>query len=99
MLRTCLKSFNKIATPANKQLCLLFSSVRSQICRVTKTLDCGTHLCLVNYRRLWKNCERTLENSRQSCLLAGVAILLKDFKQVLSMNVNILLFLCTYTTV
>ena len=38
---------------------------------------------LENYRRLWKNCERTLENSRQSCLLAGVAILLKDFKQVL----------------
>ncbi|MBG9499185.1 transposase, partial [Bacillus thuringiensis] len=26
-----------------------------------------------------KNCERTLENSRQSCLLAGVAILLKRF--------------------
>ncbi|MBG9480812.1 transposase, partial [Bacillus thuringiensis] len=25
------------------------------------------------------NCERTLENSRQSCLLAGVAILLKRF--------------------
>ncbi|MGH0945652.1 IS5/IS1182 family transposase, partial [Bacillus mycoides] len=34
---------------------------------------------LENYRRLWKNCERTLENSRQSCLLAGVAILLKKF--------------------
>ncbi len=34
---------------------------------------------LENYRRLWKNCERTLENSRQSCLLAGVAILLKRF--------------------
>ncbi|MBG9577825.1 transposase, partial [Bacillus thuringiensis] len=27
----------------------------------------------------WKNCERTLENSRQSCLLAAVAILLKRF--------------------
>ncbi|CCW05314.1 Mobile element protein [Bacillus sp. GeD10] len=34
---------------------------------------------LKNYRRLWKNGERTLKNSRQSCLLAGVAILLKRF--------------------
>ncbi|EOO58612.1 hypothetical protein IKE_06227 [Bacillus cereus VD196] len=32
-----------------------------------------TFAWLENYRRLWKNCERTLENSRQSCLLAGVA--------------------------
>jgi transposase len=38
-----------------------------------------TFAWLENYRRLWKNCERTLENSRQSCLLAGVAILLKRF--------------------
>ncbi|MBG9585524.1 transposase [Bacillus thuringiensis] len=38
-----------------------------------------TFIWLENYRRLWKNCERTLENSRQSCLLAGVAILLKRF--------------------
>ncbi|MEI3620324.1 IS5 family transposase [Bacillus thuringiensis] len=38
-----------------------------------------TFVWLENYRRLWKNCERTLENSRQSCLLAGVAILLKRF--------------------
>ncbi|WP_372708547.1 transposase [Bacillus sp. CDB3] len=27
-----------------------------------------TFAWLENYRRLWKNCERTLENSRQSCL-------------------------------
>ncbi|WP_142310402.1 transposase [Bacillus wiedmannii] len=32
---------------------------------------------LENDHRLWRNCERTLENSRQSCLLAGVAIVLK----------------------
>ncbi|MES1052410.1 transposase, partial [Bacillus thuringiensis] len=38
-----------------------------------------TFAWLENYRRLWKNCERTLENSRQSCLLTGVAILLKRF--------------------
>ncbi|MEW4072629.1 transposase, partial [Bacillus thuringiensis] len=38
-----------------------------------------TFAWLENYRRLWKNCERTPENSRQSCLLAGVAILLKRF--------------------
>ncbi|OTZ98182.1 hypothetical protein BK789_06515, partial [Bacillus thuringiensis serovar darmstadiensis] len=38
-----------------------------------------TFAWLENYRRLWKNCERTLENSRQSCLLASVAILLKRF--------------------
>ncbi|MGE6964109.1 transposase [Bacillus thuringiensis] len=38
-----------------------------------------TFAWLENYRRLWKNCERTLENSRQSCFLAGVAILLKRF--------------------
>ncbi|WP_423231402.1 IS5 family transposase [Bacillus thuringiensis] len=38
-----------------------------------------TFAWLENYRRLWKNCERTLENSRQSWLLAGVAILLKRF--------------------
>ncbi|EKS8367380.1 transposase [Bacillus cereus] len=38
-----------------------------------------TFAWLENYRRLWKNCERTLENSRQICLLAGVAILLKRF--------------------
>ncbi|EOQ56862.1 hypothetical protein IAY_05758, partial [Bacillus cereus TIAC219] len=36
-----------------------------------------TFAWLENYRRLWQNCERTLENSRQSCLLAAVAILLK----------------------
>lgn len=38
-----------------------------------------TFAWLENYRRLWKNCERTLENSRQSCLFASVAILLKRF--------------------
>ncbi|MGE9856002.1 transposase, partial [Bacillus sp. AF62] len=38
-----------------------------------------TFAWLENYHRLWKNCERTLENSRQSCLLASVAILLKRF--------------------
>ncbi|OQR53330.1 transposase, partial [Bacillus sp. CDB3] len=38
-----------------------------------------TFAWLENYRRLWKNCERTLENSRQICLLAGVALLLKRF--------------------
>ena len=38
-----------------------------------------TFAWLENYRRLWKNCERMLENSRPSCLLAGVAILLKRF--------------------
>ncbi|WP_423747936.1 IS5 family transposase [Bacillus cereus] len=38
-----------------------------------------TFAWLDNYRRLWKNCERTLESSRQSCLLVGVAILLKRF--------------------
>lgn len=36
-----------------------------------------TFAWLENYRRLWKNCERTFENSRQNCLLVGVAILLK----------------------
>ncbi|WP_179871760.1 IS5 family transposase [Bacillus cereus] len=35
-----------------------------------------TFAWLENYRRLWKNCERTLENSRPSCLLAGVVDLL-----------------------
>ncbi|MGQ7101585.1 transposase [Escherichia sp. SP-MK] len=39
----------------------------------------GTFAWLENYRRLWKNCERTLENSRQSCILAGVAFLLEKF--------------------
>ncbi|CCW05687.1 Mobile element protein [Bacillus sp. GeD10] len=39
----------------------------------------GTFAWLENYRRLWKNCERTLENSRQSCILAGVAFLLGKF--------------------
>ncbi|MBG9536360.1 transposase [Bacillus thuringiensis] len=38
-----------------------------------------TFAWLDNYRRLLKNCERTLENSRQSCLLACIAILLKRF--------------------
>ncbi|EOO57799.1 hypothetical protein IKE_06287 [Bacillus cereus VD196] len=38
-----------------------------------------TFAWLENYHRLWKNCERTLENSRKSCLLAGVVILLKRF--------------------
>ncbi|MGH0945295.1 transposase [Bacillus mycoides] len=38
-----------------------------------------TFAWLENYRRLWKNCERTLENSRHSCLLVSVAILLKRF--------------------
>uniref|UniRef100_UPI0011A517AA transposase n=1 Tax=Bacillus mycoides TaxID=1405 RepID=UPI0011A517AA len=38
-----------------------------------------TFAWLENYHRLWKNCERTLENSRQSFLLAGVVILLKRF--------------------
>ncbi|PEF60935.1 hypothetical protein CON35_28050 [Bacillus cereus] len=36
-----------------------------------------TFAWLDNYRRLWKNCEHTLENNRQSYLLAGIAILLK----------------------
>ncbi|PDZ42319.1 transposase [Bacillus wiedmannii] len=34
---------------------------------------------LENHHKLWKNCERTLKNSRQGCLLAGVATLLKRF--------------------
>ncbi|WP_197228626.1 MULTISPECIES: hypothetical protein [Bacillus] len=38
-----------------------------------------TFAWLENYRRLWKKCEQTLENSRKSCLLAVVAILLKRF--------------------
>ncbi|WP_197265712.1 transposase [Bacillus thuringiensis] len=32
---------------------------------------------LENHHRISVNCERTLENSRQGCLLAGIAILLK----------------------
>ena len=38
-----------------------------------------TFAWLENYRRLWKNYERTLENIRQSCLWAGGTILLKRF--------------------
>ncbi|PEQ04124.1 IS5/IS1182 family transposase, partial [Bacillus toyonensis] len=36
-------------------------------------------ISLRDYRRLWRNCERTLETSRQSCLLVGLSILLKRF--------------------
>ena len=32
---------------------------------------------LENYRRLWKNCERTLENTVQMTVLAFVSLLLK----------------------
>ncbi|WP_080117598.1 transposase [Bacillus cereus] len=38
-----------------------------------------TFAWLENYLRPWKNCERRLENSRQSRLLAGLTILLRKF--------------------
>lgn len=34
---------------------------------------------LENFRRLWKNCEKSIENSRQSIWFAGIAILLKRY--------------------
>jgi len=49
---------------------------------IKETIHCSVEIIKrseLHNRRLWKNCERTLENSRQSCLLAGVAILLKRF--------------------
>ncbi|WP_367963072.1 hypothetical protein [Bacillus sp. C30] len=52
---------------------------------IKETIDCSVEI--IKRSELHKfvvftetlDCERTLENSRQSCLLAGVAILLKRF--------------------
>ncbi|PEA00918.1 transposase [Bacillus cereus] len=51
---------------------------------------------LGNYRRLLKNCERTLENSRQSCLLTGIKILLKRFQTSSKSYSEYKIFPCFY---